>query len=183
MKGKYAARAALRREDSDVRSEIEAYQHNVKRLTAENGKLKADLAAERAQCKQEARRLKALLDEGLSPELAALRQELEHQRERADKAVADKREIQRKWDNASEGMLKLLQEHQADPDRGRRSARINALDALVELVDDPGNPSKPKGSLAGIGTMPEVARKRLGTEAAKRIDQARGFGRYPREAP
>lgn len=89
MKGKYAAKATLRREDGSVRSEIETYQQAVKRLTAENEELKTALAAEQATRKQEVRRLKAQLDEGLSPEVITLRRELERQRERAGRAVTD----------------------------------------------------------------------------------------------
>ena len=37
--GKYAARAARRREDQSVQSEIGTYQHHVARLTAEAGEL------------------------------------------------------------------------------------------------------------------------------------------------
>jgi hypothetical protein len=88
-RGKYAARATLRREDAGVRSELDSYQHHIKRLTAENQKLKADLAAEQTAHKTDVRRLKAQLDEGLSPELIALRKELERQRERAAVDRAD----------------------------------------------------------------------------------------------
>jgi chromosome segregation ATPase len=179
MRGKYAVRASLRREDTAVRSEIGSYQHHVKRLTAENEKLRADLAAAQAGHKVEVRQLRAQLDEGLTPELLALREELEHQRERADHAVAEQREIQRKWHNASDGMLKILEEQHRGPGVGQRSARTNALDTLMELVD-PGNPDRP-GSLAGVSTMPESVRRRLGLEAAKRIDQARDLGHYPQD--
>lgn len=90
-KGKYAARAARRREDQDVQSEIGAYQHHVARLTAEVRDLTGKLAAERAARKDETRRLRAMLDEGLSPELIAVREELERQRQRADRAEATHR--------------------------------------------------------------------------------------------
>jgi predicted RNase H-like nuclease (RuvC/YqgF family) len=86
-RGKYAARAALRREDTEVRSEIGTYQHHVKRLTAENKELTALLASERSARKEEVRRLKAQLDEGLTPEILALRSELERHRKRADEAA------------------------------------------------------------------------------------------------
>lgn len=179
-RGKYAARAALRREDEGVRSEIGSYQHHVKRLTAENEKLRADLAATHTAHKTEIRQLRAQLDEGLSPEILALREELERQRERADHAVAEKREIQRKWHNASEGMQKILAEQQRAAGAGQRSASINAIDTLMEIVD-PGNPAKP-GSLAGVATIPDRVRERLGAERCKQIDQARDLGRYPRDA-
>lgn len=88
MKGKYAARATLRREDSAVRSEVESYQHAIKRLTAERDQARSDLAASRATHKEEVRKLRVMLDEGLTPELLALRRELERHRERADKAAS-----------------------------------------------------------------------------------------------
>lgn len=88
-KGKYAARAGNRREDSAIRSEIESYQHNVRRLTAESKELQDKLAALQQQHRDETRRLRAERDEGLSPETVALRKELAHQRERA--AALEKR--------------------------------------------------------------------------------------------
>lgn len=73
-RGKYANKSALRREDAEVRSDIETYQNAVKRLTAENQKLKDQLAEAQSSHAAEARRLRALLNEGLSPELLALRE-------------------------------------------------------------------------------------------------------------
>lgn len=175
-RGKYAARSTLRREDASVRSEIESYKHAVKRLTSENKHLTAQLDEEQKAHREDVRKLKAQLNEGLSPELLVLREELEHQRERADRAVADRREIQRKWDNASDGMLKILEEQHRGQGVGQRSAKINALDSLVELVD-PGNPEKP-GTLAGVATIPDGVRQHLGVEGVKRIDQARDLGYY-----
>lgn len=175
MKGKYAARSALRREDSGVRSEIEGYQHHVKRLTAENERLKAARAAERAEWQQDVRRLKAQLDEGLSPELLALRQELEHQREKANQAVAAYRDIRKKWGNAFTGMQNIyLASH---PD----ATRTDSLDVLMQLCE----PELDTGSVAGAGTMPEPARRELGVDAARKIDRARRFTgpNAGREAP
>jgi len=108
MKGKYAARAALRREDESVQAEIAAYQHNVKRLTEDNKKLTEALAAERAARKEEVRRLKVQLDEGLSPEVLALRGELERQREKADSAAADARDSRRRYGEIFHFAAKLL---------------------------------------------------------------------------
>jgi len=91
-KGKYANRARLRREDESVQTEISAYQHHVKRLTDENAELRNKLAAEQESRKRETQRLRAQLDEGLTPEILALRKELERQRQRADKAERDRRQ-------------------------------------------------------------------------------------------
>jgi hypothetical protein len=107
-KGKYAARAARRREDQDVQSEIGAYQHRVARLAAEAGELTGKLVAERAARKEETRRLRAQLDEGLSPEVAALREELERQRQRAQRAEADARTTLDRWRRVFDDLIGLL---------------------------------------------------------------------------
>ena len=107
-RGKYAARSALRREDASVQSEISGYQHHVKRLTAESQELKDALATERAARKEEVRRLKAQLDEGLSPELLALRDELRRQRDRVTQADAARNSVQEKHNKLFTFSSKLL---------------------------------------------------------------------------
>jgi hypothetical protein len=163
-RGKYAARAALRREDAGVRSEIGSYQHHVKRLTAENKELSATLSAEQTARKEEVRRLKAQLDEALSPEMLALREELEHQRERADHAAREMTAMRKKWDAAFLRMHDLL----AGATDG---TQVDALDALIQFCD----PDVNLGSLAGAGTVHEGARRQLGEEASRRIDRARRY--------
>jgi hypothetical protein len=96
-RGKYAARANLRREDAEVRGTLDGYQHHVARLTAELAQVKQARAAERKAFKAETRRLAAELAEGLSPEVKALRAELERQRETARAAKADAAETRRRW--------------------------------------------------------------------------------------
>jgi predicted RNase H-like nuclease (RuvC/YqgF family) len=86
-RGKHGAAAARRREDAEVQAEIAAYQRNVKRLTDENRQLSRDLAEERAQHALDVRTLSAQLDEGLSPELSALRQKLAGEEERARQRI------------------------------------------------------------------------------------------------
>lgn len=93
-KGKYAARAARRHEDQDVQSEIGTYQHHVARLTAEVSTLTGKLAAEQAARKQETHQLRAMLDEAVTPDLIAVREELERQRRRAADAEAAQRKAQ-----------------------------------------------------------------------------------------
>jgi hypothetical protein len=92
-KGKYAARAARRREDHDVQTEIGTYQRHVARLTAEVRDLTAKLTAERDLRKEQTQRLAAQLDQRLSPEMAALRAELEQQRQRAQRAEDEQRKM------------------------------------------------------------------------------------------
>ena len=109
-KGKYAVRACRRREDESVQSEIGTYQHHVRRLTAEVKELTGKLADERAARKEEVRRLGAMLDEGLSPELIALREEVERQRRRADQATATQRNVQEMQARRAMGLLRLLRD-------------------------------------------------------------------------
>jgi hypothetical protein len=107
-KGKYATRAARRREDQDVQSEISACQRDVARLTAEVAELTGALDAERAGRKDTTRRLAAQLDEQVTPELAATREELERQRRRAADAEAAQRKAQQNHDRHFTTILGLL---------------------------------------------------------------------------
>ena len=75
------------------------YPEAVKRLTDENRKLREQLTQERRARKDEIRVLRAQLREGLTPELIALRRELQKWRTRAVTAegrlAACNREINR----------------------------------------------------------------------------------------
>lgn len=65
---------------------ITSYQYAVARLTAENRELRDNLAAQAMAHRIEARKLRAQLAEGLTPELAVLRRQVGHWRERAIRA-------------------------------------------------------------------------------------------------
>ena len=107
-RGKYAAKATLRREDNSVRAETETYQQAVKHLTTENALLKEQVSASRAAYKEEIRQLRAQLDQGLSPELLTLRKELERQRNRASEAEASRKASLEKQSKLIKFMVKLL---------------------------------------------------------------------------
>jgi hypothetical protein len=62
---------------------LASYQYAVRKLTAENKELRQQLTAAKVAHQREARRLRAQRDEGLTPEIAALRRQLRHWRERA----------------------------------------------------------------------------------------------------
>lgn len=132
-RGKYATRAALRREDTGVRSEIESYKHHIQRLTGENKHLAGRLAESQAAHKEEARKLRAMLDEGLSPELLALREELERQRELANKAEQHARRTREIWGHVLDGVFRLLKE-------GLGLTGLEAYEVL--LVIDPEIPAR-----------------------------------------
>jgi hypothetical protein len=108
-RGKYAARATLRREDAGVRSDLASYQHHVKRLTAENASLRAELEQARRGHAAEARVLRAQRDEGLSPEVEALRQRLREESDRADRAVAHERDLLERWHRCFDRVIALGQ--------------------------------------------------------------------------
>ena len=140
-RGKYAARATLRREDSAVRSDIESYQHAVKRLTVENQQLQEGLASQQAISRQEIRVLKAQLDEGLSPELITLRKELEHQRERAAQAEASRKATREKHESLFTFTTKLLHDltgwalERAVALRGLTVTRPTLEDVYLQLTE------------------------------------------------
>lgn len=109
-RGKYAARATLRREDESVRSDLDSYQHTVQRLTAENRDLRDKLAAQKQVSAQEVRRLRSERDEGLSPEVRALRGQLAQAREERDKAKRDAQETLKRWRYAFDVMVAWFKE-------------------------------------------------------------------------
>lgn len=90
-KGKYARRAVLRREDEQVTSELEAGRAQIVRLTGQVRELRAALATEQQRRRNETGRWQRLAEERATPELAALRKELETQRQRANTAEAHAR--------------------------------------------------------------------------------------------
>jgi hypothetical protein len=167
VKGKYAARAALRREDDGVRSEIESYQHAIRQLTGERDQLRSDLAALRAAHKDETRKLRAMLDEGLSPELLALREELERQRQRTSQAEASCRTAARDYDRVFNFTAKLLHDLTGCTGLEAAEAIVNALGASSRMVTGPGTgPSVPEGE----ATVATIQRIRGYRSSAKVID-------------
>jgi hypothetical protein len=161
MKGKYAARSALRREDDSVRTEIWGYRNNIKRLTNENKRLKDGLAAERKSRTGEARRLKALVDEGVSPELIAVREELERQRDRANAVAADSRNREEKWRRLLDFTTKLL--HDITGCTG-----LEATEAILAALGGP-------GQIIGQGTGADLPADEGHADKAKVLQRTRGY--------
>lgn len=64
----------------------QVYREAIKRLTAENKKLRGQLAAQKVESGKTIQSMKAQLREGLSVEVLVLRRELQRQRDRADAA-------------------------------------------------------------------------------------------------
>src|SRR5690606_29307244 len=100
-----------RREDESVRSELATYQDAIKRLTGENSKLKADLAASKAAHQKDVRALRSQLREGLTPEILALREQVERQADRAQSAVGRSQETLKAWFRLSLKVQRVLVTH------------------------------------------------------------------------
>ena len=86
-RGKHGASAAARKLVGERDQQIEAYQHNIRKLTAENAELKQKLADQQAAHSKTVRVLKAERDEGLSPTLTVLQEENVKLKERLQRST------------------------------------------------------------------------------------------------
>lgn len=174
-KGKYAARANLRREDSEVRGDIDTYQRTVARLTAENKLLKEQVRLTEAARRAETRRLRAERDEGLSPEVSALRKELNAQRQRADTALAQRREQERRSEKVA--TLAWLLVHKLTGCTG-----LEANEFLLRILEGERKVIVGGGGLGQDSRYSQIAapdgtlRARPGTETLQRV---RGYRSGP----
>jgi chromosome segregation ATPase len=166
-KGKYAARASLRREDAGVRSDIASYQHHVKRLTEENTQLKDKIAAQHKAHAEESRNLRAMLDEGLSPEIIALREELERQRNSARQAEARRVEVQKIREREGDFVVRLL----------RHLTGCTALEAHEAVLWALGSDF---GGIADEKTGADTRSRDLDYEAVTTLQRSRGFRSNPK---
>jgi hypothetical protein len=85
MKGKYATRAANRREATEVEQTEAAYRRQIVRLTQERDEARRERDESRRTHKHDVRKLEAAVREGTSARVVALTRELERLREREDK--------------------------------------------------------------------------------------------------
>lgn len=159
-RGKQGARAALKREDASVQSEIATYQRNVRDLKEHNKKLQTSITKLNSDYQKQCARLTAQIREGVSLELLETRKELDRQRERGDSAEARQREIQKKWDLVSTGLVNFLV----------TNFHYTTSDALIQVVRILG---EDKTTLVPQN-MPIRQASRLGSEGVSRISQARG---------
>lgn len=156
-RGKYAARAARRREDADVRSEIASYQDTVRRLTADNDALRQALGKAKAAHRDEVRALRTQRDEGLSPHVAAMEDEMNRLRDKADRAVADKQRTVKTHEKLVFDFITILSSHLG-------ITRAKAMDLLV---------SEGAGERAIVGFNVRHSIKDLDRRHMARIEQAR----------
>lgn len=169
-RGKYAERATGRREAAEVEASEAAYQRQIVRLTQERDKARAELAKIKTDSAAEARKLRAQISEGTSSLVAALRIELNKNREARD---ASERELKRCREISERSSLliqnHMIAEHGAKP--GIDSFEKAAAVMVPELMD--AGPAAPDGRLITVGVEHEFAKKH-GNEAARALRKARG---------
>lgn len=181
-RGKYAEKAAKRRAELEVTTDLATYQHRVAKLTAENAALRERLAAQDRAAKQAERRLRAERDEGVAPQVEALSLVLRQTRENLDKSQRDLASLRKRDDRLIRRLIGHFEsQHSMSP--------LEAREALLAIVpvygmDEDVTVAEVEGSqVATIAdTKTGVDIKFLGnrreardTTAARRIQRARGF--------
>lgn len=107
-RGKYANRAAIARTDAEVTTTLATYQSTVKRLTEENKTLKQRLSDQQRVHAQDVKVLKAQLNEGLSPEMAAREHEIRTLRADRDRLRREYAELLKKRDSYEKRLMAAL---------------------------------------------------------------------------
>ena len=100
-RGKHGESAAVRDAARARDAEIEAYQHNVARLSRENAELKERMKREQSAHTAQVRTLQAAVDEGTSARVIALESELRKARDKADQAHRQQRDRQEQIERMS----------------------------------------------------------------------------------
>ena len=137
-RGKYAAKAAVRREAAQTTNQIEAYQHAVRRLTQERDQLRERLDVERRSNAAEIKRLKALISANVAPELRAAHDEVAELRKRIDAIQRNDRQRQRVHDQMIVHMRNvLIADGYTMPEAiDLIAACAGSLDAVVKVTDN-----------------------------------------------
>lgn len=107
-RGKYAAKAAVRKEARETHETIESYRHAVQRLTKERDESKQKLETTQRTLMREIKVLRAQMESNVAPEVDALQHKLsESKRE----AVRLKKEYQHILDKVVELSVRTLYAH------------------------------------------------------------------------
>ena len=161
-RGKHGASAAARKLIGERDQEIAAYQHNIRKLTAENAELKQKIIDMQSAHSQTVRTLKAERDEGLSPQLTVLQRENERMSQRVDQAER-LASATRDWFKATfDRLADHLTAHSPDG-----LTRLEAIRLTHSILGDP---------MGGEWRPPEIHGK-IDDEGARRIERARGWTR------
>lgn len=166
-RGKYAARAATRRNEHEVTQTIDAYQRKIREQLAEIQNLKASLAAAQTNHEREARRLIAERDESVSPILEVVQREAVTLKEERDEAVADAKEIRKRWGRIIDNFLDHAKEQ-------HHMTGLEACEWMLTLIDPDQSVTIADGFMKDlVDKWPGLPPPKI-AEAMRRIQRARG---------
>lgn len=107
-RGKYAARATIRKETREATETIESYRHAVQRLTRERNESREKLETTERALRREIKVLRAQMDSNVAPEVDALQRKLSESRNEMKKL---KKEYQYILDKVLEVSVRTLYAH------------------------------------------------------------------------
>lgn len=107
-RGKHAAAAARRRADESTLADLATYQRRVAELTAALKDQREARTTEAEAFRREVRSLRALVESGASPEVAALNRTLARVREERDAARRDAKDTRALWGKVYKRVIELL---------------------------------------------------------------------------
>jgi predicted RNase H-like nuclease (RuvC/YqgF family) len=159
-RGKHGISAAARQAVGEREKQIEAYQHNIRKLTAENAELKQKLADQQASHSKTVRILKVERDEGLSPQLTVIQKENERLKERLAAAEA----ASAHWRDWFAKIFDRLGDHVKATQRLTQLETIEVVHAIL-------------GEAPGWSPPENKHAAKLGPEAVKALERAHGWRR------
>lgn len=128
-KGKYAARATVRREQEEIAQAEEAYKRQIVRLTEERNKARAERDEAVQHWQKEVRILRAQLAEGTSPRVEALTRELNKSREKLGKVESELKSIRKRWERSFRRLADYIRAQRGVSD-------VEALDIAAQIAGD-----------------------------------------------
>lgn len=195
-RGKYAARAEIRRDAAEVQASEEAYRRQIVRLTQERDEARAERDEARKLWKREVRVLQGQVREGTSGRVEALIHEVERMRSARDEAAREVKAIRDTWDRALRRLHEALVEkcgmsfaealewsfaraiHPPGRYRGQLAVEPDeTVDEFIEAVaQDPTHEGEPVIAF-GVSEGPNQRQKieRFGVDAVVAIQKARGI--------
>lgn len=159
-RGKYANRAALRREDDAISSEIATYKRAVVRLTQERDDARAKLALLERVTTGERRRLEAERDQAVSPRVEALVSELAKVKDELARKNAHDAEFRKQ----REKEWRRLHRHWVED---HKLSNPQAMEVIIGILSGDNRLVVTKGE--------EAIAQKHGVEALMRIRHARGY--------
>lgn len=165
-RGKHGASAAARKLIGERDQQIEAYQHNIRKLTAENAELRQKIAEQQAAHSNTVRILKAERDEGLSPQLSVLQKE----NERLQIKAAQGEHFLKTFKDWHNKLFNRIADHVQTVER---LTKLEAIHLTHQIMADEGILGKQEEWVP-----PDYKQaQKLGPEATLRIQRAQGVRR------